>query len=201
MLRKGEIDAVIAVEGKPVQWLSQLNDPNLHFVPVDYARSLRDDYLPTQLTAEDYPNLIAPGQQVDTLAAEAILASYNWQPSNTDRYRRVARLVETFFSHVAQLQQPPFHPKWRELAIGASVTGWTRARPAQEWIDRHAAPAATLAAKQPVGAAGMEENRVQFNQFLDERAGRGLPPTGRPEGHDAIFNEFLQWQASRSVRR
>jgi branched-chain amino acid transport system substrate-binding protein len=99
---------------------------------------------------------------------------------------------------VAQLQQPPFHPKWRELAIGASVTGWTRARPAQEWLDRHAPPAATLAVKQ---SGAPEENRAQFNQFLDERAARGPTATSRPEGHDAIFNEFLQWQASRSVRR
>jgi branched-chain amino acid transport system substrate-binding protein len=201
MLRKGEIDAIIAVEGKPVQWLTQLSDPNLHLVPVDYSRSLRDDYLPTQLTAEDYPNLIAPGQQVDTLASEAILASYNWQPSNSDRYRRVARLVETFFSHVEQLQQPPFHPKWRELTIGASVSGWTRARPAQEWLDKNVAPAAPVAIKQP-GAATMEQNRAEFDQFLDERAAaRGPVAASKPEGREAIFNEFLQWRASRSVRR
>jgi TRAP transporter TAXI family solute receptor len=201
MLRKGEIDAIIAVEGKPVQWLSQLNDPNLHLVPVDYARSLRDDYLPTQLTSEDYPNLIAPGQQVDTLASEAILASYNWQPSSGDRYRRVARLVDTFFSHVAQLQRPPFHPKWRELAIAATVSGWTRARPAQEWLDKNAAPAATLAVKQPAGDT-LEASRAQFDQFLDERAtARGVTAASGPESREAIFNEFLQWQASRSIRR
>ena len=32
MLRRGDIDAIIAVEGKPLQWLSQVNDPNLHLV-------------------------------------------------------------------------------------------------------------------------------------------------------------------------
>ena len=200
MLRKGEIDAVIAVEGKPVQWLSQLGDPNLHFVSVDYARSLRDDYLPTQLTSEDYPNLIAPGQQVDTVAAEAILASYNWQPSSSDRYRRLSRLVETFFSHVAQLQQPPFHPKWRELATGASVSGWTRARPAQEWLDKNAAPAQPLRSNNQ--AQRRWRSRAQFDQFLDQRAAaRGPVATGKPEGREAIFNEFLQWQASRSIKR
>lgn len=82
------IDPGAVSDGFKMQRLSQLNDPNLHFVPIDYARSRRDDYLPTQLTSEDYPNLIAPGQQVDTLASEAILASYNnWQPSSGDRYR------------------------------------------------------------------------------------------------------------------
>src|SRR5450432_976634 len=60
MLRKGQIDAMIAVEGKPLQWLLQLKDANLHLVPVAYSKELQEDYLPTQLTSEDYPNLIAP---------------------------------------------------------------------------------------------------------------------------------------------
>jgi branched-chain amino acid transport system substrate-binding protein len=170
MLRKGEIDAIIAVEGKPVQWLSQLADANLHLVPVDYASALREDYLPTQLSSEDYPNLIAPGQRVDTIGADAILASYNWQPAARNRYRRLSRLVETFFSHVAQLQQPPFHPKWRELAIGVNVSGWTRVRPAQEWLDRNAVAASTVSVEQPRQAT--MEGRAQFNQLLDERAAR-----------------------------
>jgi hypothetical protein len=37
-------------------------------------RLLREDYLPTQLTSEDYPNLIAPGERVEVIASEAILA-------------------------------------------------------------------------------------------------------------------------------
>jgi hypothetical protein len=46
------------------------------------------------------------------------------------------------------------------------------------------------------------EGRAQFNQFLDERAAaRGATRASEPEGRDAIFKEFLQWQASRSIRR
>jgi hypothetical protein len=39
----------------------------------------------------------------------------------------------------------------------------------------------------------------QFDQFLDERAARRWR-AGR-KGREAIFKEFLQWQASRSIRR
>jgi ABC-type branched-subunit amino acid transport system substrate-binding protein/TRAP-type uncharacterized transport system substrate-binding protein len=208
MLRKGEIDAIITVEGKPLQWLSQLTDTNLHLVPIDFAKPLRDDYLPAQLTSEDYPNLIAPGERVDIIAAEAILASYNWQPVATDRYRRLSRLVETFFSHVAQLQQPPYHPKWRELALRATVAGWTRVRPAQEWLDQNDVPAAHLSAAHlsvaPTAAvddasrAAMED---RFRQFLDKRAIAGGPAVSNPEDRDTMFREFLQWQASHTVKR
>jgi branched-chain amino acid transport system substrate-binding protein len=175
MLRNGQIDAMIAVEGKPLQWLSQLHDANLHLVTVEYAKELQADYLPTQLTSDDYPNLIAPGERIETIAAEAILASYNWRPTAEDRYRRLSNLVERFFSHIAQLQQPPFHPKWREVALTAPVTGWTRVQPAQEWLN-HFAPAASTA---PPGesidkptAAKLEERKALLRQFLQWRAGQ-----------------------------
>src|SRR5262249_59723111 len=80
MLRKGDIDAIIAVEGKPLEWLSQVNDPNLHLVPVNYDKSLRDEYLPAQLSAEDYPNLISSADPVDTIAGEAVLCPHHRAP-------------------------------------------------------------------------------------------------------------------------
>ena len=39
MLRKGEVDAIVTIEGKPLPWLNQITDRNLHLVPVDYAKS------------------------------------------------------------------------------------------------------------------------------------------------------------------
>jgi branched-chain amino acid transport system substrate-binding protein len=177
MLRKGDIDAIIAVEGKPVRWLKEVNDPNLHLVAVDYDKALREDYLPAELSAEDYPNLIAPSTRVGTIAAEAVLASYNWQ-SGSDRYHRLALLVESLFSHTAQLQQPPFHPKWQELALMAPVAGWTRFKAAQDWIDRNA-PVASAAPPSTLGANA-----------------RSLTPDDQ-----ALYREFLEWKASRQKPR
>ena len=172
MLRRGEIDAIIAVEGKPLQWLGQVNDPNLHLVPVEYDKSLRDEYLPAQLSSEDYPNLISRNAPVDTISAEAVLASYNWQPGS-DRYRRLSLLVDSLFSKMSQLQRPPYHPKWQELAPMAPVAGWTRFSAAQEWVDRNT-PAAAAA------TAGV----------LGSRA------AGSPEEDSALYREFLEWKAT-----
>ena len=177
MLRKGEIDAIIAVEGKPVQWLNQVNDPNLHLVPVVYDKALRDDYLPAELTSEDYPNLVAASGRVGTIAAEAVLASYNWQPGS-DRYRRLALLVDSLFSRMAQLQRPPFHPKWQELAPVAPVAGWTRFKAAQDWVDRNA-PVASSAPQAALGAHAST-----------------LSPDDQ-----ALYREFLEWKASRQKPR
>jgi branched-chain amino acid transport system substrate-binding protein len=174
-LRRGEVDAILAVEGKPSTWLGQIRDPNLHLVPVEYDRALQADYLPSKLTSEDYPNLIGSDAVVDTVAGEAILAAYHW-PANNDRYRRLALLVESLFAKLPQLQKPPFHPKWKELSPRVPIEGWTRFEAAQEWLNRTyptAAPGSTVAVA-PAREAG--------------------PPVNR---NDPLYREFLDWRAQR----
>ncbi|MGJ4929801.1 ABC transporter substrate-binding protein [Bradyrhizobium sp. HKCCYLS2038] len=203
MLRKGEIDAIITVDGKPVPWLSQITDADLHLVPVGYEKPLRDDYLPSRLTADDYPNLIAKSEPVDTIAAEAVLASYNWQPGS-DRYRRLSLLVDSLFSRMAQLQRPPFHPKWREMAPRAPVAGWTRFRTAQEWLDRatrtsEAAPAAVGTAKPATPAAVTAAKPVAANAVPSPRAPAAAkrpaaaPPA--PGQQTELYRRFMEWNA------
>lgn len=68
-MRAGEIDAVVAVGGKPYKSVSNFNDNRFHLVPVDYAKPLQTDYLPATLTSKDYPNLIPEGGRVDTIAS------------------------------------------------------------------------------------------------------------------------------------
>jgi branched-chain amino acid transport system substrate-binding protein len=177
MLRKGEVDAIVAIEGKPLQWLNQINDRNLHLVPVEYAKTLQEEYLPSKLSSADYPNLVAEGGSVETVAAEAVLASYNWAP-NSDRYRRLSLLVDTMFDKVAQLQRPPFHPKWKEMAPRATISGWTRFKAAQEWLDRNMPLAAGSAVSAASGAA---------------------PATAlAPQERDPLYREFLEWRANRA---
>src|SRR6266480_518225 len=83
--------------------------------------------LSTEPGAGHYPNLIEKGERIDTIAAPAVLAAFNWAP-NTERYRRLARFVDAFFGKIATLQQPPFHPKWKEVALHAPLAGWSRFR-------------------------------------------------------------------------
>src|SRR3974390_1099675 len=110
-LKKGELDAVIVVGGKPYKSVSSFqNDGRFHLVTVDYDRPLQGDYLPASFTAKDYPNLIAPGETVDTIAVPAVLAAYNWNPGN-DRYRKLSQFVEAFFTKFPAFQNAPFHPK------------------------------------------------------------------------------------------
>ncbi|MBV9443226.1 MAG: hypothetical protein JO217_11070, partial [Acidobacteriaceae bacterium] len=120
-------------------------------------------------------------------AVPAVLAAFNWAP-NTERYRRLARFVDAFFGKIGELQQPPFHPKWREVSLDASLPGWVRFRPAQEWLDRNGNTTA---------ASDIHE---KFEQFLTQNQARLLGPI-RSEDREALFHQFLEWQKTHPVVR
>ena len=136
-LKNGEIDAVIVVGGKPYKSVINFdNDGRFHLVTVDYEKPLQGDYLPATLTSKDYPNLIADGETVDTIAVPAVLAAYNWAP-NTERYRKLTHFVMPSSRNSRTFQNPPFHPKWKEVSLSAPLPGWKRLPAAQDWLDKH----------------------------------------------------------------
>ena len=184
-LRKGEIDAMIAVQGVPSKFTTTIKDERFHLVPVDYAPALQGDYLPSQLKAEDYPALIPAGQRVDTIAVPAILASYNW-PAGSERYRKVERFVQAFFSKFETLQKPPFHPKWKEISLSAPLPGWKRFSAAQAWLDQH--------------TNSSSEMRRKFDQFMAGRDG-GKAAASSPEQNSELFEQFLEWQKATTAKQ
>jgi TRAP transporter TAXI family solute receptor len=181
-LKKGEVDAVIVVGGKPYKSVSNFtNDGRFHLVKVDYEKPLQGDYLPASLTSKDYPNLIAEGETVDTIAVPALLAAYNWAP-NTDRYRKLANFVDAFFTKFPQFQNPPFHPKWKEVSLAAPLAGWTRLPAAQQWLDTHGI--------EPV-------SRGRFDDFLKQSSAAGKLPADTDK--EALFRQFKTWEAEQNA--
>jgi hypothetical protein len=88
-------------------------------------------------------------------------------------------LVDSLFSRIAQLQRPPYHPKWKEVALPAPVAGWTRFSAAQAWLDLHSPGAET--------AAISESDTIEGPSVIGKR----------PDREDQLFREFLQWRAAR----
>jgi len=182
-LKNGQIDAVIAVQGKPSKTVSQVKDGRFHLVQVEYAKPLQGDYLPATLSAKDYPNLISDGEQVDTIAVPAVLAAYNWAP-NTERYRKLALFVDNFFTKFPSFQNPPFHPKWKEVSLSAPLPDWQRFPAAKQWLDNHKI--------EPVA-------RVKFDEFLKQSAAAtGKPPSDTEK--DTLFKQFQAWEAEQNAR-
>ena len=121
LLKNAEIAALVYVAGKPAPLFTGLApDSGLHFLPIDYSPQLLETYLPTQLDHQDYPQLIPGGQAVDTLAVGAVMAVYNWHPDHP-RYTKTARFVNRLFGRFEDFQQPPRHPKWREISLSEQI--------------------------------------------------------------------------------
>jgi TRAP-type uncharacterized transport system substrate-binding protein len=174
----GQADAWIVSVGKifPIARNIQNGNGRLHLVPIPYNTSLWDIYLPSKLTSDEYPNLIPHGETVETLATSAILASFNW-PENSERYAKVAKFTEAFFSKSTEFLKPPRNPKWRDMNIAATVLGWTRFKAAQDWLDRNAHEPAT-------------GTRDEFMQFIRER---GYNDNLSEDERLKLFSAFSEW--------
>ena len=135
-LKRGEIDAMMYVVGKPARLFSQVDGSSgLHFLSIPIVPELVETYLPTRLDHSQYPMLVSDGAPVETVAVGAVMAVFGWQPGS-ERYRKVSRFIDAFFSKFQQFQEPPRHPKWREVNLAAQVPGWRRFPAAQEWLQR-----------------------------------------------------------------
>ncbi len=135
-LRRGEIAAMVFVAGKPARLFTAIPpDSGLHFLAIPPHESLLETYLPAELGTETYPNLIAQGGAVETMAVGAVLACFHW-PLGTERARAVDRFTELLFERFEQFLRPPRHPKWREVNLAAQVPGWTRYAAAVAALER-----------------------------------------------------------------
>ncbi len=156
---QNDIAALVFVTSKPIDAFVHGHwEPGFGFLPV----KLSDNgfYLPSKLTSEDYPQLIQPGQDVETLAVPTVLATYNW-PSSSDRYKRIALLTNTLFDRLDKLREPGFSPLWKDVNVASEVPGLRRFQAAQEWIDK------THIAKALVTADQGEDERSLFQEFVE----------------------------------
>jgi TRAP-type uncharacterized transport system substrate-binding protein len=177
----GEADAYIGSTGKIFGLLRAVKneDRKLHLVAVPYDRRLQDLYLPTTLSNDDYPNMLAPGETIDTIAVSDLLVTFNW-PEKSDHYQRVANFVNAFFSKFDEFHKPPRHPKWKEASIAAVIPGWTRFKAAQDWIDNWRAQQANTA---------KGDSLASFKEFM---AQNGHPNLSQEE-LAKLYAQFQEW--------
>jgi TRAP-type uncharacterized transport system substrate-binding protein len=180
MLMAGEVAAVLGSLPKPVQFFTTI-PPNsgLHLVPVPFSKALSDLYVVGEFTSADYPNLVPPGQRVDTIAVPCVLAVYNW-PKNSERYRRLDRFVQYLFNRWDRLTQPPFHRGWRDVNLAATVPGWTRFAASEEMLRRA-----------PQSVPDQPPSFQDFQTYLSREV-RAAPRNDVER--DALFRQFLLWR-------
>ncbi len=180
MLLAGDAKGLLGSVSKPVDfWLKIPQSTGLHLLPVPYTRAFADLYAVGEFTSADYPNLIAPGERIDTVAVPSVLAVYNW-PKNSERYRRVERFVQYLFNRWNKLTQQPFHPRWRDVNLAATVPGWTRFSVAEDML-QHLAQ----------GDSGDQGMARDFQTYMTRQV--RTAPRNEAE-RDALFRQFMLWR-------
>ena len=119
-----------------------------------------------------------------------ILAIYNF-PENGEHYNRNALFTNAFFSKIEQFRHASRHPKWKEVNIAAEVPGWTRFKPAQQWLDTH--PALLAMPRQPAAGAP-QQNTVSETSATSPGAADSKPLSEKDR--DALYQEFLDYMAA-----
>ncbi len=182
-MKTGEIAALLHTVGKPNDLFTKFkNEYGFKFLPVPLDK-LDDYYVPSVLTAQDYPGYIKPGEKVNTIGVQAVLAVYNW-PRDSDRVRRVSRFVDLYFDNLKKFQQPPYHPAWRSINLAGTVPGWTRYWVAEEKLRRMAAGEA--------GAAPIDLQQARH------QAARAAPNSEAEQ--EKLFQQFLDWSKNKRGR-
>ena len=83
--------------------------------------------------------------------------------------------MSALFAGLERLQQPPAHPKWKEVNLAAGVPGWTRFAPAAAELERL--------------AEGTSQR--EFESFLASGPGTA---NLTPQQRAALFEQFVRWR-------
>jgi TRAP-type uncharacterized transport system substrate-binding protein len=205
----GDISAMIILTGAPQAGLAKVKkEDGVHFLPLDQdslpKHELRDlfaNYLPAEITHENYPNLVPEGATVPTIANRALLVAYTW-PENSPRYNKVAKFVDAFFSKIDQFNSPSRHPKWREVNLSAEMPGWVRFKPAADWLAAHRNQA--VSANPDTLRQSTPELRLAFEKFMQNyfaSTGRKTLTTKEREMLFARFEKMLAESKAEAAAR
>jgi TRAP transporter TAXI family solute receptor len=196
-LKNGQIAAMARMGGAPQADYDKVTAENgWHFVPLSETTlspgkfgKLMGAYLPAQLKHEHYPQIIAEGETVSTVASGIMLAVYNWQ-EGSERYQKLEAFTRKFFDNIDKFRDESRHPKWKEINLAAEVPGWIRFKPAQVWLDN-----------QKGASAEPPEMRQAFEKFLAEYVAKTNSGVLTNAQRDAFYNQFVKWWQTQTPRR
>jgi len=133
MVLTGQADAVVFVQGKPVQSLIDLKDlrdhaarplDGVHLMPLDMPANVVG-YEVARIDHSDYPWLQAP---VQTLSVQAMLMAVDFSLRRTPyeklRCRQIKQLADLVKAKLPTLRPPDYQQKWLAVDPRHTVRGW-----------------------------------------------------------------------------
>jgi TRAP-type uncharacterized transport system substrate-binding protein len=173
-MKTGELAGLVHLLTRRDAFLAKIpEETGFHLLNIEYDDRFIDYYTPYTIESSDYPNLIKPGEKVETLGVPAVLAVYNW-PRGSERFRRVERFIQYYFSGFEKLKQPLYQADWKTVNLAAKVSGWTRFGPAEEALAKLA--------------------RNELSPRLDPWSSLDMSAELSDPKRRQLFDEFLEWK-------
>ena len=123
----GAADAAVIVGQKPL--LQAIRpDSGLHLLTVPFNEKLAEAYIPSILSDETFPSLLAKGQIAETVASGLVVAVINW-PGRSARSEKIKRFATALLDAFASEDGGE-----AGLNLAAEVPGWKRYGAAEEWL-------------------------------------------------------------------
>jgi TRAP-type uncharacterized transport system substrate-binding protein len=136
-LLDGRIDAAVFTGADSYTLLNSIKTKSgLHILTLSLPESLTGVYSPAILSHTDFPNFIADGTAVETIAAALILAVFDW-PERTERFYKLKKfnkaLLSTYLATRSAEQSTNYSaavPGWKQYLTAKDLMGANK--PAQD---------------------------------------------------------------------
>ena len=189
-LQRGEIAAMAFVAGKPAPIFSDLISANgLHFLAIPLNPAVTAAYVPTRLTADDYPasDRIRSAGRHDRGRRRA---GGGQSPAGTDRYRNLVNFVDAFFTGFQSLldarpSSEMARGQYRGRTPGLAALSAGRRMAAEQRASR--------------GRAQRAGSEVDLRAlYRRAAAGHGRAPLTQQQ-KDELFGQFQLWQKGQAA--
>jgi hypothetical protein len=105
--------------------------------------------------------------------------------------------VDTFFDRIYQFHDKSRHPKWKEINLAAEVQGWTRFKPAADWLARNK----SALSSQGQAVASLKPMFEQFVSSYTASTGKKALSQREMETLFGEFRRFLEAQVTAQTAR
>ncbi|MCE5974288.1 TAXI family TRAP transporter solute-binding subunit [Sinirhodobacter sp. WL0062] len=127
-LKRGELDAVFMLYGKPNGFLRSLKpEDGLRLLEVPLTEELGAIYRPAEFTGDDYPALVSD-KLTQSLAVDVVFAIEEGPRLGLDDREKIGNFLREIKANEQVLRSGPgHHPKWSEFSFDVEVPHWERA--------------------------------------------------------------------------
>jgi len=193
-VKDGDIAATVyLIEGPVEEFESLSKDDDVKLLEIPQQEELLSLYQEAKLTKTEFPNLIDANDSVATLAVDVIISSYNWTDTESKRYAKLNRFVDSFVSSVENLKKSGKEPMWQQMTLGQEIPGVTRLAMVDAAVETVEAEKERIAAaERQKKAAELKQKTEELKTKLASRVDEKITQLDDPEELERLLDELTE---------